>query len=156
LLKELSIAELTKTIQVPKDWVLLNRTLVLIGGISAQIAPDLDPISVIKPYLKSQMMTFENIKNLLLDAIKSQFKSLLALPGQLNIFFGKANNGELAFEVKSDTKKLYAVGQQFIMVVLFLAFAFFYQMRNHNNDLWLYGAILIAALFIRSVWRNRK
>jgi hypothetical protein len=102
------------------------------------------------------MMTFENIKNLLLDAIKSQFKSLLALPGQLNIFFGKANNGELAFEVKSDTKKLYAVGQQFIMVVLFLAFAFFYQMRNHNNDLWLYGAILIAALFIRSVWRNRK
>jgi ubiquinone biosynthesis protein len=156
LLKELSIAELTKTIQVPKDWILLNRTLVLIGGISAQIAPDLDPISVIKPYLKSQMMTFENIKNLLLDAIKSQFKSLLALPGQLNIFFGKANNGELAFEVKSDTKKLYAVGQQFIMVVLFLAFAFFYQMRNHNNDLWLYGAILIAALFIRSVWRNRK
>jgi ubiquinone biosynthesis protein len=156
LLKELSIAELTKTIQVPKDWVLLNRTLVLIGGISAQIAPDLDPISVIKPYFKSQMMTFENIKNLLLDAIKSQFKSLLALPGQLNIFFGKANNGELAFEVKSDTKKLYAVGQQFIMVVLFLAFAFFYQMRNHNNDLWLYGAILIAALFIRSVWRNRK
>ncbi|OIQ37573.1 MAG: hypothetical protein BM555_00515 [Crocinitomix sp. MedPE-SWsnd] len=154
LMKELSIAELTKTIQVPKDWVLLNRTLVLVGGISAQIAPELDPVSVVKPYLKSQMLTFENIKSMLMDAIKGQLKNLLALPGQLNTFLSKANNGELEIEVKNDTKQLYALGQQFIWVLLTLAFVFFYQMRT-TNEFWLYFAGFTSLLFLRSIWKNR-
>jgi len=154
LMKELSIAELTKTIQVPKDWVLLNRTLVLVGGISAQIAPELDPVSVVKPYLKSQMLTYDNIKNMLMDAIKSQLKNLLALPGQLNTFLSKANNGELEIEVKNDTTQLYALGQQFIWVLLTLAFVFFYQMRT-TNEFWLYFAGFTSLLFLRSVWKNR-
>lgn len=154
LLKELSISELTKTIQVPKDWVLLNRTLVLVGGISAQIAPDLDPVSVVKPYLKSQMMTFDNIKSILMDAVKSQFKSILALPGQLNTFLTKANNGELEVEVKNDTKQLYALGQQFIWVLLTLAFILFYQL-DKTQDFWIVGIALTGVLFLRSVWKNR-
>lgn len=154
LLKELSISELTKTIQVPKDWVLLNRTLVLVGGISAQIAPDLDPVSVVKPYLKSQMMTFDNIKSILMDAVKSQFKSILALPGQLNTFLTKANNGELEVEVKNDTKQLYALGQQFIWVLLTLAFILFYQL-DKTQDFWIVGIALTSLLFLRSVWKNR-
>ena len=154
LLKELSIAELTKTIQVPKDWVLLNRTLILIGGISSQIAPELDPVSVVKPYLKSQMMTYENIKSLLMDAVKSQFKSLIALPGQLNTFLAKANNGELEIEVKNDTKQLYALGQQFIWVLLGLAFTLFYQL-DQSQDFWIIGIVLTSLLFLRSIWKNR-
>ncbi|MFT4601007.1 MAG: ubiquinone biosynthesis protein [Arenicella sp.] len=154
LMKELSISELTKTIQVPKDWVLLNRTLVLVGGISAKIAPEMDPVSVVKPYLKSQMLTFDNIKSMLMDAVKNQFKSLIALPGQLNTFLSKANNGELEIEVKNDTKQLYALGQQFILVLLCLAFVFFYQMRN-DCEIWIYAAGVTSLLFIRSVWKNR-
>ena len=154
LLKELSIAELTKTIQVPKDWVLLNRTLILIGGISSQIAPELDPVSVVKPYLKSQMMTYENIKSLLMDAVKSQFKSLIALPGQLNTFLANANNGELQVEVKNDTNQLYALGQQFIWVLLTLAFILFYQL-DKTQDFWIVGIVLTSLLFLRSIWKNR-
>jgi ubiquinone biosynthesis protein len=154
LMKELSISELTKTIQVPKDWVLLNRTLVLVGGISAKIAPEMDPVSVVKPYLKSQMLTFDNIKSMLMDAVKNQFISLIALPGQLNTFLSKANNGELEIEVKNDTKQLYALGQQFILVLLCLAFVFFYQMRN-DCEIWIYAAGVTSLLFIRSVWKNR-
>ena len=100
------------------------------------------------------MLTFENIKTLLLDAIKGQFKSLLALPGQLNTFLSKANNGELEIEVKNDTKQLYALGQQFIWVLLTLAFVFFYQMRT-TNEFWLYFAGFTSLLFLRSVWKNR-
>lgn len=154
LMKELSISELTKTIQVPKEWVLLNRTLILVGGISSQIAPNLDPVSVVKPYLKSQMMTFDNIKSMLLEAAKNQFKALIALPGQLNTFLAKANNGELEFEIKNDTKQLYALGQQFIWVLLTLAFILFYQL-NPLQDVWIVGIIITSLLFLRSVWKNR-
>ncbi|UKN00597.1 AarF/UbiB family protein [Paracrocinitomix mangrovi] len=154
LLKELSISELTKTIQVPKDWVLLNRTLILVGGISSQIAPELDPVEVIKPYLKSKMMSYDSIKSMLMDAIKKQFKTLLALPSQLNTFLAKANNGELELEIKNDTQKLYAVGQQFMLVLGILASLMFYYLAKEDN--WLIGTVLLSLVLLRSVWKNRK
>lgn len=154
LLKELSIKELTKTVQVPKDWVLLNRTLVLVGGISNEIAPDLDPVEVVKPYIRKQMMSFENIKDMLMDGIKNQLRSILALPTQLNTFLSKANNGELELEVKNDSQKIYALGQQFLYLLLSLAFIHFYQ--NDHEKGWLVGLSITGLLLLRSLWKNRR
>jgi len=154
LLKELSIKELTKTVQVPKDWVLLNRTLVLVGGISNEIAPDLDPVEVVKPYVRKQMMSFENIKDMLMDGIKNQLRSILALPTQLNTFLSKANNGELELEVKNDSQKIYALGQQFLYLLLSLAFVHFYQ--NDQEKGWLIGLSITGFLLLRSIWKNRR
>lgn len=154
LLKELSIKELTKTVQVPKDWVLLNRTLVLVGGISNEIAPNLDPVEVVKPYVRKQIISFENIKEILTDGIKNQIRSIIALPTQLNTFLSKANNGELEFEVNNDSKKIYALGQQFLYLTLSLAFIHFYQ--KNEEIIYLTGLVFAAIMFFRSIWKNRK
>lgn len=154
LLKELSIKELTKTVQVPKDWVLLNRTLVLVGGISNEIAPNLDPVEVVKPYVRKQIISFENIKEILTDGIKNQIRSIIALPTQLNTFLSKANNGELEFEVNNDSKKIYALGQQFLYLTLALAFIHFYQ--KNEEVIYLTGLVFAAIMFFRSIWKNRK
>lgn len=154
LLKELSIKELTKTVQVPKDWVLLNRTLVLVGGISNEIAPNLDPVEVVKPYVRKQIISFENIKEILTDGIKNQIRSIIALPTQLNTFLSKANNGELEFEVNNDSKKIYALGQQFLYLTLSLVFIHFYQ--KNEEIIYLTGLVFAAIMFFRSIWKNRK
>lgn len=153
LRKELSIRELSKTVQVPKDWVLLDRTIILIGGINASISPQLDPVEVIKPYLKKNMLSASGIRNMIVDAIKQQFNSIVSLPYQLDTFLKKANEGKLEITVNNDSAHLYALGQQFILVVLILASVLFYYLSN--EQFWLYILTALILFLLRSIWKNR-
>ncbi|MDX2361940.1 MAG: AarF/UbiB family protein [Crocinitomicaceae bacterium] len=154
LRKDVSIKELTKTIQVPKDWILLERTILLIMGSSKTLAPELNPIDVIKPYLKNLVLKDGGLRKIIIDAIKQQLSTVLGLPSEMSAFLKKANNGELEIEVKSDNSKLYALGQQFIFALFILASVGFYLIQPAT--VFIISGSLFGALLLRSVWKNRK
>lgn len=155
LRKELSIKELTKTVQVPKDWILLDRTMILIMGISAKIAPELNPMDSIKPYLKKLVLTNGGMKKMILDAIKQQLTSLLGLPSELSLFLNKANKGELKVEIKNkNDERIYALGHQFILTLFILGSIVFFYISKEGY--WLYGAVVFSLFLIRSLWNNRR
>ena len=56
LVREMGVRNLTKTMRIPKDWVLLNRAVTLIVGLSATLDPNLNPLDVVRPYLKRHLM----------------------------------------------------------------------------------------------------
>lgn len=158
LRKEIGIRELTKIVQVPKDWILLDRTLQLLTGTSFTLSPEVNPVKIIKPYMKRLLIKDGGLKSIIVDAIKQQITSLLTLPNELSRFLKKANNGEIVLDGFGKSERLYKVGQQFMMSLLIIAAVGFYWVKpeNENSQYFIVAAGIIAVFLLRSIWKNRK
>lgn len=154
--KEIGLKELTKIIRIPKEWILLDRTFQLLIGTSATLAPEMNPMDVIRPYMKKLVTQDGGVRKMILDAIKQQFTALLQLPGELSQFLSKANQGELEIKVDFGIDRTYAMGQQFIY--LFLGMGAFYASYalDKGNRVFLITALIMGILLLRSMWINRK
>ena len=49
---EISLRELMETFQIPKDLVLLTRTILLLLGLCTHLSPSMNPLKTIQPYLE--------------------------------------------------------------------------------------------------------
>jgi len=165
LISELDISNLTSTFQIPKDWVLLNRVIVLIAGLSNQVAPQFNPITTLAPYVKQHLLEQEDsLSKFLLDSIKKQAVTAISLPNDLSKFLNLANKGKLALEIQdlnSNVRLLYTLGQQILFALLFLANA--YAAIHTNSTIrpkWYYFFTILTALFLllffKAWWKGRK
>lgn len=164
LRKNLSIKELTSTIQVPKDWILLERTIMLLDGVTAKLAPEYNPMDTIKPYLKKLVLKNGGLQKIIFDVLKKQITTLVSLPKKANDFLTKANKGELQIEVKNydkNTNKLYAGKQQLVfgfifMMALVMAYSSaVYHQYFYEKLFTVLGGVFGILLFF-SIIRNRK
>ena len=154
LRKEIGIRELTQTLQVPKDWILLERAIILLHGISATIAPSYNAMDTVKPYLKKVVLNDGGLKKIILDTIKQEFTALIQLPSALSLFMDKANAGKLEVQTRSrDAKRFYALWQQLILVLII--FGFLILDAIHSNDFYRYSALLATVFLFFSVRKNR-
>lgn len=151
--KEIGLKELTKIIRIPKEWILLDRTFQLLIGTSSSVAPEMNPMDVIRPYMKKLVTQDGGVRKMIIDAIKQQFTALLQLPGELSTFLSKANQGELEVQVQKGEDRSYELGQQFIF--MFIGVASFSAYHLLDNVFYLITAIGMGALLIRSMWKNR-
>src|SRR5213078_4233138 len=53
---DVSFRQLTTTFQVPKDWVLLERTLLLLMGLCTELEPSWNPMTVVAPYVEDVVL----------------------------------------------------------------------------------------------------
>lgn len=164
LRKNLSIKELTSTIQVPKDWILLERTIMLLDGVTAKLAPEYNPMDTIKPYLKKLVLRNGGLQKIIFDVLKKQITTLVSLPKKANDFLTKANKGELQIEVKNydkNTNKLYAGKQQLVfgfifMMALVMAYSSAVYHQYFYEKLFTVLGGIFALLLVRSIWKNRN
>lgn len=159
LRKEIGLKELAKTIQVPKDWILLERAIILIHGISATIAPDYNPMETVKPYLKKMVLSKGGLKTIILDTLKQQLTAIVQLPGQLSGFLEKANDGKLEVQVRNkDARRFYALGQQFMLLIsiLFLILVTTLSSQQSTQNWTIPVTLILGLLLLISVWKNRK
>ncbi len=163
LRKELSIKELTNTVEVPKDWILLERTLLLLYGINTRIAPEYNPVDTIKPYLKRLIFKDGGFRKVILNAIKHQANLLLGLPKKTDEFLTKANKGDLKIKLKDynrNTGRLYAVGQQiFMSLIAFMSLCMAVYCHQNNlsgyENVFIGISIVFGLLMLRLMWKNR-
>ena len=162
--KSINIKELSATIQVPKDWILLERAIMLLDGVTAKLAPEYKPFDTIKPYLKKLVLKNGGLRKLIFGVIKKQVSTLFLLPKKVDEFLTKANSGELELEIKDldkSTKKIYAGTQQIgfgLVSICSLAMAFVsnvYAKPNYET-LFLGLAITVGIVLIWSVFKHRK
>jgi ubiquinone biosynthesis protein len=157
LRKEIGFKSLATALEVPKDWILLERAMILIHGISATIAPEYNPLDTVKPYLKKVVLSGGGLKSLILDTLKQEVVSLVQLPSAMNRFFELANRGKLVVETRNkDLKRMYALGHQFMLFLALLALVFLTSFSNNVLlDFWSVpiGIVLVVLLFI-SIRRN--
>lgn len=163
--KEFDLQELASTFQIPKDWVLLYRSFLLLGGISFQIAPRLNPLDVLLPYLEENIFKKEkSLRNIFLNTVKQQVVTLTTLPQELQKFLNQAQRGELEVEITGFSRGLrllYVLGQQLIMAILFIAGSFFGYVFYQANNLpvaWTFGGLstLFLFFFLRAWIRGGK
>lgn len=162
--KNSNIKELSATIQVPKDWILLERTIMLLDGVTAKLAPEYKPFDTIKPYLKKLVLKNGGIRKLIWGVLKKQISTLFLLPKKTDEFLNKVNSGELEFEVKGldkSTKKLYSAVQQIgfgLVSVFSLALGFVSNVyaKPSYETLFLGIGVTLGIVFMWSIFKNRK
>jgi len=119
---DVSFRQLTSTFQVPKDWVLLERTLLLLMGLCTELDPSWNPITVIRPYLEDVVLGRErDWGDLLRGSIKDMARTAIAIPDDLQRVLGRVNRGELEVRVPEITDAahmLYAASHQLIYSIL--------------------------------------
>ena len=165
LIKELGVKGITNAVQVPKEFVLLNRMVTLLMGICSTLDSTMNPIEVTQPYLKKYILGEQgNTVQFITDLVKINLTSMLALPTEMHKTLKKAQKGELSIQVKETDKRnliIYVIGQQFIYTVLLisaLVFAYLFD-RDRMVDLRFYflvGSGFLFLLLVHSMWKHRK
>jgi ubiquinone biosynthesis protein len=155
LIKGLDIKEIEEVVKIPKDWVLLNRTIVLIMGLTTELAPETEIYKEVKPNILKMAIQKENLGMVLNSTIKQQALRLISLPRKIELFLAQAENGELEINVKTrkiEIKLIYALVQQvlFLIVAVFCYLMYSDTGNDPENKVLKWVSLGSALLFIRS------
>lgn len=161
----ISLRELMATFQIPKDLVLLERTLLLLLGLCTQLSPTMNPMKTIRPYLEE--FVFGKDKNwlkLIESTVKDIALSVITIPAEIQHVLAKANRGELEVKVKGlaeNVNVLYALGHQLLYGLFVMFFGGLGYLAHAQGEVALSkGMVGISAFFLlvlgSSVLRTRK
>jgi len=123
----ISFRDLTATFQVPKDWILLERTLLLLLGVCTHVDPEMNPMKTIRPYLEEVVLGQEkDWRQLVADVVKDMALATLTIPQELKGFLEKAGRGEMEVRVeglRESADLLYVLGHQLIYALFAISAA---------------------------------
>jgi len=121
------LKELSGVFHIPKDWVLLERTILLVYGSCSQIDPELNPMAIIKPYLHEFVLGNRDYGQIALETVREMALGAVTLPDDLRKFLTRARRGEMEVRVRGlepGTRAIYAVGRQLIYTAIGIAAGF--------------------------------
>ena len=160
ILKKIDFKDVSNNITIPKDYILLNRTLVLLMGNAFQLAPKLNAIDVVRPYLKEHVLKEKfNFTDLIVKTLKNQITTGISLPGELSQFLKTANDSTLEDEMTEmnlTLQRIYFLGKQFLWATIMVALVYFYinysanELLHHFNG----GAIVFAGIMLLRAFYN--
>ena len=150
---DISFRDLTSTFEVPKDWVLLERTLLLLLGLCTFLDPALNPMRTIQPYLQEFVLGRDrDWVALTRNAVRDMALSALTIPEGIQRFLARANRGELEVRVHSlreSASLLYAAAHQLMYSLLATGAAVIsYLSRERGDSVVALGAAAVAGFFL--------
>lgn len=161
----ISLRDLMAEVQIPKDWVLLERTIILLMGLCTHLEPEMNPMKTIRPYLETFVLGKDrDWKKFIGTIIKDMAMSVFKMPEEMNRVLSKTNRGELEFRIKdvaSSAELLYALGHQILYGLFSMVtggMAFFSYLRDETYLInWFGGASAFFVLcLLASMWRVRQ
>lgn len=153
------LKELSSSIHIPRDWVLLERTLLLLTGVCTQLDPNLNPMQLIRPYLEQFVLGNRDWTQIAIEAVRDTALKAIALPEKLDRYIQKAIRGELEIRVRGlreGVDALYSIGRQamYLATALVLgAGAVIARVQWHDDRvsrILAYSAALPTLLFLLS------
>lgn len=162
---DISIRELSENFHVPKEIIVLERTLLLLMGLCTELDPTLNPMTVIRPYLERFVLGEEgDWSQLLVETSKDLVMSVTALPAEIRKFMRAAHSGELQLKFKNieaPAQLMYRLGHQFIFAGIGIAgasLAVILEGRGEDARAgWGWWTARIAgALLVWSWWSSRN
>jgi predicted unusual protein kinase regulating ubiquinone biosynthesis (AarF/ABC1/UbiB family) len=122
----IGIRDLTGSFQVPKDFVLLERVLLLLMGLVSYLDPDLNPTSVVYPYLQDFVLGKDrDWETIIIDSLREVGLSYLTLPQDIRRVLSKVRRGEIEVRSRGSEARAkldYALGRQYIYTIFTLGF----------------------------------
>jgi predicted unusual protein kinase regulating ubiquinone biosynthesis (AarF/ABC1/UbiB family) len=117
----IGLRELSGAFHIPRDWVLLERTILLLYGSCSLLDPELNPVSIIQPYLRDFVLGNRDFAQIAMEAIRDMAMSAMTLPEDMRRYLVKANRGELQVRVagvQEGARTLYAAGRQLVYTAI--------------------------------------
>jgi predicted unusual protein kinase regulating ubiquinone biosynthesis (AarF/ABC1/UbiB family) len=154
----ISLRDLTSTFHVPKEWIMLERTILLLMGLCTELDPDLNPMDVIRPHIEEFVLGKDrDWSKFLMDTARDVGLSALSMPQEIRKFTTRALQGDLELTLRGTERSArlhYALGQQLVFTALAISsFAFSLALENQRASFWLMVVSgLFGLLLLRSIW----
>lgn len=161
---DISLREMSENFHVPKEIIILERTLLLLMGLCTELDPTLNPMTVIRPYLERFVLGDEgDWSALLMETSKDLVMSVTALPADLRKFMRSAHSGDLQLKFKNieaPAQLMYRLGHQLIFASVGIAsagFALVLEGRDDPRAEWGWWAARVAGvMLVWSWWSSRN
>jgi predicted unusual protein kinase regulating ubiquinone biosynthesis (AarF/ABC1/UbiB family) len=162
---DISLRELSQSFHIPKEIIVLERTLLLLMGLCTELDPTLNPMTVIRPYLERFVLGDEgDWSQLLVETSKDLVMSVTALPAEIRKFMRSAHAGELQLKFKNleaSSQLMYRLGHQFIFAGIGIAGAAIAVVLEGRGDdaraAWGWWTARVAGvLLVWSWWSSRR
>ncbi len=136
---DVSFRDLTKAFHVPKDWVLLERALILTFGLVTHLDPQLNPVDIVLPYVEKFVLGKDKtITDMILVGTKELLISYINLPSEITKTIRKLEEGKIFVTDKSrqeQTEKTTRAVRQICLTLLVIASGTFsYLLQKDGND----------------------
>ncbi len=161
----IGIRELSEAFHMPRQWVLLERTGLLLAGLCTHLAPEMRPTETIRPYLEEFVLGKDrDWAEMLFDVSREKFLSIISLPSQIEKAIQRTLDGNVKFQVRGipeSANLLYFAGQQLIFTALTLgsgaAGIYFHHLQEQELMRYaVYAAGGFVSLLFLSMLRARR
>jgi len=161
---DISIRELSENFHIPKEIIVLERTMLLLMGLCTELDPTLNPMTVIQPYVERFVLGDEgDWSQLLVETSKDLVMSVTALPAEIRKFMRAAHAGELQMKFKNleaSSQLMYRLGHQGIYAAIGIAGASFALVLEGRGELeraaWGWWTARVAGvMLVWSWWSSR-
>ncbi|NUO54610.1 MAG: AarF/ABC1/UbiB kinase family protein [Polyangiaceae bacterium] len=160
----IGLRELSEAFHVPRDWVFLERTLLLLTGVCTELDPEMQPVEIIHPYVQKFVLGNRDWAQIALEAAKDMALKAITLPDDLRKYLMRANRGEAEVKVRDLSRAASTVAssvRQLAQVILAVSLggAALYLLSLGRPDLALYfgwGAGGIATLALLGMLFSRN
>jgi predicted unusual protein kinase regulating ubiquinone biosynthesis (AarF/ABC1/UbiB family) len=118
------LKELSGAFHIPRDWVLLERTIILLYGCCSLLDPELNPMGIIQPYMQDFVLGNRDFTQIAMETVRDMAMGAVTLPDDLRKYLTRATRGELEVRVKGvheGARTLYAIGRQIIYTAIGIA-----------------------------------
>ncbi|HLU67135.1 MAG TPA: AarF/UbiB family protein [Kofleriaceae bacterium] len=162
---DISLRELSANFHVPKEWILLERTLLLLMGLCTALDPRMNPMTVIRPYLERFVLGDEgDWSSFAVETAKDVVLSMTSLPADIRKLVQAARDGELSVRfhnLERSSRLMYRLGHQAIAAAVGIAGASIAIVLEGRGELdraeWAWWiAKGAAAVFLWSWWTSRN
>jgi predicted unusual protein kinase regulating ubiquinone biosynthesis (AarF/ABC1/UbiB family) len=165
LVQDVGFSGISGAVQVPKDWVLLNRMLTLLLGLCNSLDPKFNPLDVVRPYAREFVLGQRgDLIALVRKYLQGSLVNALALPDELRQTLQQVRRGQLETltpDVRDSARLIYLVIQQAIFAFLGVTSGGFgwwlVQQGDQQSAKYAFAAAAICAfLLLRGVQRGEK
>jgi ubiquinone biosynthesis protein len=162
---DVSLSDLRDAFHVPREWVLLERTLLLLLGTCTTLAPELNPAEVIQPYVDRFILgERKEWSETVLETAREATLTALALPSELGRFLNIASRGDIEVRIQrfdASVEGVYALGHQLLwgfLGAVSYCVSMVYQGRGQSFEQRVAEALsgLLFVFLLGSLWRGRR
>jgi ubiquinone biosynthesis protein len=155
-----SLADLKDAFHIPKEWILLERTLLLLLGVCTTLDPEMNPAATIEPYLERFLLgEKKQWSEVVVEASREMGLAALSLPGELQRLVNRVLRGDVEFRVRNledNARLLYYSAQQLLwgmMTVAGVGLTALFDGRGQPRAAWASGiAASVFGLFLGFTW----
>ena len=164
----IGLGELSTVFRIPRQWILLERTVLLLTGLCTHLDPAIRPMELLRPYLRDFVLGEEpDWSAFAVETGKDALFRAIGLPAELHKLIVRANAGRLevrSVALESGARRMYALGHQLLFTLVGISAAVIATLFHIHNDVsardaaldaaWVAGGLVLFSML--QEWRRGK